>query len=398
MRTHYTANNPFLKAALRLVDGLLSRLRRPPRRPAAVAPRRILVCNQAHLGDAILATAVLPALHAAHPGAEIGMLVHPDAARVAQAHPGIRHVHTVEHWHLNRRGEGLWARLRRHGRSSREAQRTNRLAAYDLAIDLYHYFPNSIPLLRRCGIPCIAGWDSGGFGPLLDVVAPNGPGPMPVLERHAALLARIGVRSAEALRPNLPQSATAGAAWAALASARGLSSPYIALHLGAHAEHRRWPAAHWSSLARALIARGHAVVLLGHGPAEIALCRQVGQDCPSAIDLSGQLDWSGMLSAISQCALLVGHDSAPIHVAAAYQRQRICLAAGINDLRVWLRAEPRSVVLMHPVPCAPCGRTGGCATMYCLRRVTPSDVLDAFDGLWPGTRPIAQGEPTEARP
>lgn len=380
MHIHYTANHPALKGALRLIDGVLAR-----RRVAAPLrvdpPRRVLVCNQAHLGDAILATAVLPVLRAHHPEAEIGMLVHPDAVRVAEAHRDIRHVHTVEHWHLNRRGESLPARLWRHQRSSREAVRTIRAVGYDLAIDLYHYFPNSIALLSRCGITRLAGWDSGGFGALLDVAAINGPVPMPVLERHAALLLSLGMAPSEPLQPDLPLSAAPLMAWQALARAHGLPPSYVALHLGAHDVHRRWPVDRWSAVATALTGRGHAVLLLGHGPAEVALCRQVVQACPGVVDLSGRLDWSGMLAAISQCSLLVAHDSAPIHVGAAYRRPRICLAAGINDLRVWLQRGPRSAVLMHPVPCAPCGHTSGCATMDCLRKVTPAEVLEAVATL-----------------
>ena len=382
MPTHYAVNHPVLLGVLRLVDAVLAAIRRRRGAPAARAdPKRILLCNQAHLGDAILATAVLPRLRAAFPDAEIGMLVHPDGVRVAGSHPGVRQVHTVEHWHLNRRGESLRARLWRHRQSTRTAVRAIRAARYDLAIDLYHYFPNSIALLSRCGIPTLAGWDSGGLAPLLDVVGRNGTTPMPVLERHAALLGRLGIASPTPLQPELPLPEATMARWRARATACGLPGRYVALHLGAHAEHRRWPTAEWVALARALTDRGQALLLLGQGAAEVDACRQVAAACPAAMDLAGQLAWDEMLAAIAQCELLVAHDSAPIHVAAAYGRPRICLAAGINDLRVWLQSHRRSAVLMHPVVCAPCGRTGGCATMDCLRRVSPTDVLAAFDRL-----------------
>lgn len=399
MPTHYAVNHPVLRGMLRLVDALLAGIRRRRGPPAGRAdPKRILVCNQAHLGDAILATAVLPRLRDAYPDAEIGMLVHPDGLRVAGAHPGIRQVHVVEHWHLNRRGESLRARLWRHRQSTRAAVKAIRATRYDLAIDLYHYFPNSIVLLSRCDIPTLAGWDSGGFGPLLDVVARNGSTPMPVLERHAALLGRLGIASRTPLQPELPLPEVTMARWRARATAHGLPGRYVALHLGAHAEHRRWPTADWVVLARALIDRGEALLLLGQGASEVDACRQVAAACPAAIDLAGQLAWEEMLAAIAQCGLLVAHDSAPIHVAAAYDRPRICLAAGINDLRVWLQSHHRSVVLMHPVGCAPCGRTGGCATMDCLRRVSPAEVLGAFDRLVQETATFPAPARTGARP
>ena len=379
MPIRYAVNNRALKAALWVIDRALMSLARPREKPAQNAPvMRVLVAIQAHLGDAILATAVIPALQQRFPGARLGFLVHPDAAQVVAHHSAVTWVHPVEHWRLNRRHASWVSRLGQHWRTTRACERAICEVGYDLAIDLYHYFPNSIPLLRRSGVPRIVGWSSGGFGPWLDVAAHDAGLPINVLHRHAALLRLLDIEiDPMQLRPVLELTRTAKQRWADISQTRGLDRTYVALHVGAHAAHRRWPVERWRCLAQSLMASGYAVLLLGHGAVEQDTCRTITLGCPAAIDLSGQLDWDEMVAAIAASSLLISHDSAAVHVGAGFVKPRICIAAGINDLRIWLEQSARSVVLMKPVPCAPCLRTQGCSTMDCIRGVSVQDVLDS---------------------
>ena len=205
---------------------------------------------------------------------------------------------------------------------------------------------------------------------------------MPMLARHARMLRVIGADvDPSDMRPDLTLTGESRRAWASLAETNQLPAQFVAIHVGAHAPHRRWPAQAWAEVVTALHARGHSVVLLGHGPAEVALCAAITRLGGQAIDLSGRLAWGELLAAIAECRLLVSHDSAATHLAAAFDTPRICIAAGIHDLRVWLRRSARSVVLMNPVPCAPCGRTAGCDTMACIRGVTAASVVDAVQAL-----------------
>ena len=101
--SRYLVYNPKLLAALRLADGasrLVGRLR-PGRRPAT-PPRRILLANPAHIGDVLIATAVLPPLRQAFPDAEIGMLVGSWSRHVVEGHPDVARVHVMDNFHLNR--------------------------------------------------------------------------------------------------------------------------------------------------------------------------------------------------------------------------------------------------------------------------------------------------------
>lgn len=386
----YTARNRLLRWPLMLIDRALRALRgtpQPPTRPLQAS--RILVCMQAHFGDLILASSVIPALRRAYPDAAIGFLVHPLAAGVLRDHPEVAAVHCVEHWHLARSTGGLPLRLLRHWRSSRQALAEIRRARYDLAIDLYHYFPNSIPLLGRSGIAQRIGWTSGGFGPLLT----HAPRPIalatPVLERHRRLLAALDPRAGTSpLRPDLHLADDARQRWRALAQASDVTRPFIALHVGAHDAHRRWPDGNWGALAARLVSEKRRVVLLGHGEADETTCRMIEIACPEAINLCNRLDWPQFIAAVEACSVLVAHDSAAIHVAAGFDKPRVCLTAGINQLSIWLQPLPHSAVLMEPVACAPCGRPRGCASMECIRGVTVQRVAVAIDRVAAAGYPV----------
>jgi hypothetical protein len=48
------------------------------------------------------------------------------------------------------------------------------------------------------------------------------------------------------------------------------------------------------------------------------------------------------------------------------------LFSGINDLREWLPLGSRVLPLINAVECAPCFLNEGCATMMCVRGISPN--------------------------
>lgn len=387
MTTRYTSRHPGIRWPLVAIDTLLRAAMRirSPRRPDRQAnePSRILVCNQAHLGDAILATALLPAIRRRYPAASIGMLVHPVAVDLLSGHPDIRWLHTVEHALLNRRDEALPVKWLRYARGRRHLIREIARLDYDVAVDSYHYFPNSIGLLWSAGIPRRIGWTSGGLGPLLTQHLDDPEGGMNILDRHAALANLMCGEVVGPVKPTLSIGNASNAQWRAKAEAAGLKQHYDILHIGANAPHRRWPVASWIALARQLDHMGRSVALLGWGTAEGTICRQIRQAVPGVVDLSNAVDLHELAAAIAGCDVLVCHDSAPAHLGTAFERRRVVIAAGINPIYTWLQPSETSAVLTRDVPCAPCGRSQGCSTMACVRGVSVDSVIAAVRQISP---------------
>lgn len=380
-RGRYLFHNPVLHGFMRTVDSALEVFHKPSREPLRLTPRKILVCCQAHIGDTILATSVIPVLKAAFPKSQVGFLIHPGSADVLAGNPRVDWVHTFEHWRLNRRSLPLWRKLALDLQSRFLAIREIRRIGYDLAIDLYPYFPNSIPLLFCAGIPVRLGWTSAGFGGLLTHGMDWEDSAAHVVEWHKRLLGILtSCREHLGLaRTELYSSDDIRSQWRTIAEKYRIPDKFIAFHVGAGGIHRRWPTENWKRLAELCLDKGLSVVLLGHGEEERAICREIAEQSPDIHDLSGQLPWRLMSEAISQSQLLVGLKSASGHIAAARNIPVVSIYSGTTRTSVWRPFHPSARVVVSSVPCSPCYLPGGCEGMECLRSTNPETVYKEID-------------------
>src|SRR4051794_13776794 len=85
-----------LDAALDLIAG-------KPSPPRAKAVERLLIGIGGHLGDAVIASSVLPWIREALPGVRLGLALPSGSRLVLEGHPDIAWWHTVDHWKVNRR-------------------------------------------------------------------------------------------------------------------------------------------------------------------------------------------------------------------------------------------------------------------------------------------------------
>jgi heptosyltransferase-2 len=397
-------------------------------RPAPIMddPRRVLVVQLDHLGDAVLTSPMLARLRAAFPNAAVDVLASPSNHEVFEADPNVDGVRlAARNWFERRRGRGamlsaVWSL----GRSLRGA-------GYDLAIDVRGDIL-TVLVLALAGIPRRVGWAMGGGGFLLTDVAAWVPGRHEVRSR-LALLEQIGVGSdgparvvvhvgdpdrvevARRLRDAWPAPIAAprraGAARARhekgpsrarlrthspsqprrgtgldepdwLHAGRfGSEAPLLAVHLGAGTAAKRWPPAHWRSLIQKFLNDGWRVVVVG-GP----------DDAPaaSALDPHATLrDWTGRLTVTQTAALLeradlfIGADSGPSHLAASAAIPSVILFSGTNRPGQWRPWSRRSLILKHDVPCRPCHqKTCPLAGHPCMSGLAPERVYRAARRWW----------------
>jgi len=375
------------------------RLVRPPR--PARDPRRILLVQLDHLGDAVLTSPLLVRLRDAFPRAEIDVLASSSNYEVFDGDPNVDRVHlAAKTWFDRRRGRSaLLSAVWSLGRSLRAGR-------YDWGIDVRGDVL-SVLVMALAGIPRRVGWSMGGGGFLLTDVARWLPGRHEVGSRLALFEtvaaggqgvetgpARVAVhvsdrdrvevarrlsaawpvgpgraeRSARSFREDLGgnhrlRTATRGArppaptaAWDEpddLHAGRfGPAPPLLAVHLGAGTAAKRWPLARWRSLVARFLADGWRVVVVG-----------AEDDVAAASTLTphpGLRDWTGRLSVRQTVALLeraelfVGADSGPSHLAAAAGTTSVVLFSGTNRVAQWRPWSRRSLVLRRPVACRPC--------------------------------------------
>lgn len=379
----YASASRWVNLALGALDRLLSGT--PPQRAVGeiAAPRRLLLACTGHLGDVVLATAVLPVLRHAFPTCRIGFLVGSWARPVLDRHPLVNWLHHFDHWKLNRAASTWSQKLWRHLRTRRRALREIRSLGYDAAIDLRYYFGNAIPLLWQAGIPVRIGYTSGGFGPLL-----THPVSWRIRECHVvdylADLARvlpINERDMTRLQPVLPPDPDSPALPGCVEGLGRRRTPYVVAHMGSGARFKEWPGPKWRALTQRLTREGWTLLLTGSTRSEGEAAERVAAGLAGCINACGQLNWSQFVAVVRQARLVIGVDSVAGHIAAAVGTPCVVIGNGITHPAHWKPRSPHSRVLLQPVACAPCYRPRGCAGMECVRHVSVDDAWGAIQDL-----------------
>lgn len=148
-------------------------------------------------------------------------------------------------------------------------------------------------------------------------------GAMHTVERQAEQLAAAGIA----------RTPTADLGWVRADVARfGVPPPYALLVPGGarHRPAKRWPAAKYAELARALAADGAAPVLIGTA-AEAAALRDIAARAPQARDLCGRTALADIAALARGAAVTVGNDTGPVHLAAAAGCPSVVLYSSESD-------------------------------------------------------------------
>ena len=168
----------------------------------------------------------------------------------------------------------------------------------------------------------------------------------------------------------------------------GLQDPRPVLALCAGAEYgdaKRWPAVHYAALADAYLARGWQVWLFG-SPKDVATTRDIAaagqvRDGTRVIDLAGRTRLVDAIDLLACADAVASNDSGLMHVAAALGRPVLGIFGSTSDTFT-PPLGPRTRTVGIELPCRPCfERTCRFGHYDCLRKLSPSRVLHALDGL-----------------
>ena len=177
-------------------------------------------------------------------------------------------------------------------------------------------------------------------------------------------------------------SADVDAALASLGLQRG--GYYVFAPGAEYGPAKRWPAAHFSDLARQLDA---PVLLLGSGK-EFELCEAIAapvnaEQPGKCLNLAGKTSLARAFSAIAATKTIVSNDSGLMHVAAAFGVRQVAVFGSSSPLHtpplnaqarvLWLKTEAS---YQPPLDCAPCfARECPLGHTRCLVDITPVKVL-----------------------
>jgi heptosyltransferase-3 len=162
--------------------------------------------------------------------------------------------------------------------------------------------------------------------------------------------------------------------------------PVIAVCVGTKVQSKDWGRENWRGLLERLagLYSGHALVLLGaEGESEASEFaadgwREVvtGNSGP-VVNLCGVLTPRESAAVLARAQVLVGHDSGPMHLAAAVQTPCVAIFAARNKPRVWFPYGQHHQVVYHRVDCWGCGlETCIVEKKKCITSITVDEVVE----------------------
>ncbi|MEI2689615.1 MAG: glycosyltransferase family 9 protein [Anaerolineae bacterium] len=403
---------------------------RYPKTPPAAPPQRVLVIRPDHLGDLLFATPALHLLRASLPDAHIAALVGPWGEAVLAGNPDLDQILTCPFPGFTRQAKGdLLApyRLLR-GEATRLAD-----LHFDLALVLRfdHWWGSW--LAAAAGIPQRLGYAVDEVAPFLTRAIPYVRGRHEVVQNLALALAAAA--DSEQLAVNSGQLAAIGEQMAVNSGQLAVNSdlgsqvrgvggrgrggtvgdfdsqwrlrfevsaedeaaaaallpagdrPLVAIHPGSGAAVKRWRSAAWAELAtRLAVDLGAQVVFTGSaGEAElidpVLALLAAGSSLPARpISLAGQTSLGVLAALYRRCALVVGPDSGPLHLAVAVGAPTVHLYGPVDRRTFGPWGSPqRHAVVTSDWGCIPCNRldwpAGALAEHGCVRDISVEQVL-----------------------
>jgi lipopolysaccharide heptosyltransferase I len=139
-----------------------------------------------------------------------------------------------------------------------------------------------------------------------------------VVDQYLSLLEPLGVRDRRAVF-HIPSSPEAERRIEEFFVEHGLKprDRLVALNPGAGRPEKRWPPSHFRALAERLSAEVGARILLLWGPDEETLAGEIAHDLPVPPILGPPTSLLELAALLRRCALMVGSDTGPLHLAAA---------------------------------------------------------------------------------
>jgi predicted lipopolysaccharide heptosyltransferase III len=344
----------------------------------AAPPASILLIKMRYIGDAVLVTPLLRALKQALPATRIDFLINRETAGVIKGQPHIDNLIAFDYdraKHDLRYMIGFLMQIRRRG--------------YDMAMDLTHNDRSALITFVsgaavRMGFEVAGFWQKKAYTHRL----PNRFGRIHTVDHHLEMAHALGLPVAD-IHPYLAVS-TEDRRWIrAMLAGHGIGDgrQFVVIHPGARRWYKSWPPARFAQVADGLMSRYPVQVVLSGGPQDRETCAAIaGAMQQRAVNLSGQVPLEQLAALLRESELLIGNDSAPVHIATAVNTPVIALfGPTLADAWKPRRAHDRTVDIPVSCPCRPCGHSRPDCPLgregYCMAQITADRVWQAVEAI-----------------
>jgi ADP-heptose:LPS heptosyltransferase len=347
-----------LRAALPAVAAVARHaVRREPDTPVALPSQpKVLLLQLQQIGDSMVVSPLLRALHARYPEIQLDLLATPVALAVHKKNPRVHAVHLVPG--ADRLTDPAW----------RSALRAIRAARYDCVMACVNQVSFRYALIAAAtGAPRRIGFDvdRAGFLYTRPLVVPDG---VDVIRANMLLAAAV-----DAAAEPVEEFWFDDVDRAAVASVVP-SQPFVVIHPGSNWQSKTWYAERWAAVAEGL-APLHPVFVGTDGPLVEAIGRLMHSPWTS---LAGKTDLCQLGALLERAELCVTTDSGPRHIAGALGRPLVTVMSSLDRPYRWTFQRPNEGVLRTDPPCAAC-LLSYCSHRTCMDRLSVDMVLSACD-------------------
>jgi len=333
---------------------------------------KILAIQFKYLGDAVLLTPALRALHKQFPEAELHLLVPEEVAPVLQHLP----------WF-----ERVWPMPRRRGSASAGKNwpviRALRRERFDRSVDFASNDRGAI-LSLFVGARRRLGWSQpGGFLGrrfCYNQRVALGAGEEHESARMLRLLSAWNIAPGP-LEPEIRSDSALDAAAEQLLPRRA-----ILCHIASSQPNRQWPVQHWAEFYQLAVAAGLPVVFTtAAGARERALTDELKQIAPAAPVLPPVPELSLFLAMLKRAEVFISGDTGPLHFAAGLGVPTLSLFGPSSPARWAPAGKLHRMLKGSPCSCGP-GVSVCQSVNYCLAAIAPGQVLDSLQTILKSAR------------
>ncbi|MDO8672298.1 MAG: glycosyltransferase family 9 protein [Dehalococcoidia bacterium] len=340
--------------------------------------KRILVVRLDTIGDVILSEPALRAIKQTSPLAQMDVLVGPSGKAVLAGNPCIdRFIVYAAPWHASWRGQKInWQKETVAWLRTMGQLRRNR---YDLAIEL-RGDPRDIALMALTGaaVKVGSGWRGGSF--MLDLDADI------EVEAHRVDFAlSIAAAAGASSTPSTPRICfdenERQVARSYLPEDGG--ARYIAMHLGAGFPSKCLPVERFAEVAKSLVQESieQRRVIVGIGGKDEGGLRDRFQCLfgASPVDLVGKLSLLETAAVLERCALFIGNDSGPMHLAAAVDTPVVTFF-GPSEPNKYRPYMVNYRLIQRSLACRPCDHVHcSQSNNICMTEIGAADIIAAAE-------------------
>ncbi len=309
--------------------------------------RSILIVLIAGIGDVVLASASFRAIRNGYPDAEIHLLTSTEAVPLAVNYPYIDHVHAFPIRELRKSKKYLFDMMR--------IVRDLRQRGYDMLINLYQVgsFTGAakmgflFSLLRAKERIGHAGY---GFGAFLDRSVSRGT----FTNRHVVdammMIATLAGGIGDEKGIEVFWNEHVAPKWERFLATLE-KSPLIGINPGGDRENRRWHPDNFVAVAKEIMERFNAGIILLGGPADKSIAWYISNKIGGDVtNLSGEIPLDELPFLIGRLDLLITNDSGPMHIAAATKTPLIALFGPEDPELFGPYTEPEQYRILHKNP------------------------------------------------